>query len=96
MPSIFAKADRRVLWYFCKYGFQNVVLTLSILEPSATTEQVLQLEQHFIDTLDQNLNVDRIAGGTNGYREPMSQAARLLLCKLRGTPIYIYDTIRNH
>ena len=93
IPSILAKADRRVLRYFYKYGFQNVVLTLYIMEPSATIEQVLQLEQHFIDTLDPNLNVDRIAGGTYGYHEPMSQAARLALRKLRGAPIYIYDTM---
>ena len=32
MPSILAKADRRVLRYFNKYGFKNVKLTLFILD----------------------------------------------------------------
>ena len=42
--------------------------------------------------LQLNLHVDLVAGGYNGYHAPMSQEARDLLRKLRGTPIYIYDT----
>ncbi|KAF9818421.1 hypothetical protein IEO21_02770 [Rhodonia placenta] len=91
MPSILAKADRRVLRYFNKYGFNNVKLTLFILDSNSTWEQVLELEQYYIDSLSPNLNVDLVAGGYNGYHYPMSQAARDALRKIRGTPIYIYD-----
>ena len=91
MPSILAKADRRVLRYFNKYGFKNVKLTLFILDSNSTWEQVLELEQYYIDSLSPNLNVDLVAGGYNGYHKPMSQAARDALRKIRGTPIYIYD-----
>jgi hypothetical protein len=93
MPSILARTDRKVLRYFNKYGFNNVKLTLFIMDSTSSWEQVLELEQYFIDTLLPNLNVDLVAGGYNGYRSPMSQEARNLLRKLRGTPIYIYDTM---
>lgn len=39
------------------------------------------------------LNVDPIAGGYNGYHTPMSLEAREKLRNLRGTPVFIYDTI---
>uniref|UniRef100_UPI00315D7969 GIY endonuclease n=1 Tax=Alternaria tenuissima TaxID=119927 RepID=UPI00315D7969 len=92
MPSILAKADRRVLRYFNKYGFSNVKLTLFILDSNSTWEQVLELEQYYIDNLSPNLNVELVAGGYNGYHKPMSQEARYILRKLRGIPIYIYDS----
>ena len=92
MPSILARSDRKVLRYFNKYGFSNVKLTLFIMEPSSSWKQVIELEQYFIDTLSPSLNVDLVAGVYNGYHSPMSQEARDLLRKLRGTPIYIYDT----
>ena len=38
------------------------------------------------------LNVDLIAGGYSGYHKPMSEESKIVLRKLRGTPIYIYDT----
>jgi len=63
------------------------------MESWSTWEQLIELEQYFIDTLSPSLNVDLVAGGYNGYHSPMSQEARDLLRKLRGTPIYIYDTI---
>jgi len=92
MPSILSKSDRRVLRYFNKYGFNNVKLTLLILKPSATWKEVIELEQKYIDLISPNLNVDPVAGGYNGYHTPMSQEAREKLRKLRGTPVYIYDT----
>lgn len=93
MPSILSRADRRVLRYFNKYGFDNVKLILYILEANYSWEQVLELEQIFIDSLSPNLNVDLTAGGYNGYHSPMSQAAKEALRKIRGTPIYIYDNV---
>jgi hypothetical protein len=92
MPSILARSDRKVLRYFNKYGFSNVKLTLFIMEPSSSWKEVIELEQYFIDTLSPSLNVDLVAGGYNGYHAPMSQEARDLLRRLRGTPIYLYDT----
>lgn len=93
MPSILARTDRKVLRYFNKYGFKNVKLTLFIMDSTSSWEQVIELEQYFIDTLLPSLNVDLVAGGYNGYHSPMSQEARNQLRKLRGTPIYIYDTM---
>jgi hypothetical protein len=92
MPSILARADRRVLRYFNKYGFDDVKLTLFILDYNSSWEQVLELEQYCIDNLSPNLNVDLVAGGYNGYHSPMSPAAREILRKIRGLPIYIYDS----
>jgi hypothetical protein len=93
MPSILAKADRRVLRYFNKYGFSNVKLTLLILDSDAIYLQVIELEQYNFDLLSPKLNVDLVAGGYNGYHKPMSEKARDRLRKLRGTPIFIYDII---
>ena len=93
MPSILARSDRKVLRYFNKYGFSNVKLTLFIMESSSSWKQIIELEQYFINTLSPSLNVDLVAGSYNGYHAPMSQEARSLLRKLRGTPIYMYDTL---
>ena len=54
-------------------------------------DQVIALEQHFIDTLSPNLNVDLVAA-SSGYHEPISQDIRNKLRKERGIPIYIYDS----
>ena len=93
MPSILTRSDRKVLRYFNKYGFTNVKLTLFIMEQTSSWEQIIELEKYLIDTLSPNLNVELVAGGCKGYHTPMSPEARDLLRKLRGTPIYIYDTI---
>lgn len=103
--SILAKSDRRVLRYFNKYGFNDVNLTLFIMDPDATWDQVIELEQYFIDRISpdpcpqppavgggKGLNVDLIAGGFSGYHKPMSEEAKIRLRQLRGIPIYIYDT----
>lgn len=73
MPSILAQSNRRFLRYFNKYGFKIVKLTLLVMEPSSTWDQVIELEQYYIDFLSPDLNVDFIAGGYFGYHEPMSQ-----------------------
>ena len=57
MPSSLAKSDRRVLRYFHKYGFKNVDLTLYIMDPKATSQMAIELEQYFIDILSPDLNV---------------------------------------
>ena len=58
MPSILAKADRRVLRYFHKYGFKYIILTLYIMNNKATSQMAVQLEQYFMNTLLPTLNVD--------------------------------------
>lgn len=90
MPSILKTKERRVLRYFNKYGFTNVRLIIYILDNSASLEEVVELEQHFIDSLNPDLNVDLVASGS-GYHGPMSQEARELLRKQRGMPVYVYE-----
>lgn len=52
MPSILKTKARRVLRYLKKYGFTNLKLTIYIMDNSASIEQVVELEQHFIDSLN--------------------------------------------
>jgi hypothetical protein len=91
MPSILNKANRYVLRYFRKHGFQNVTLILLILEPNSTEEMAVALEQYCMDTISPNLNVDMVAS-SSGYHEPMSDEWREYFRKLRGTKVFIYDT----
>lgn len=65
MPSILASSDRKVLRYFNKYGFNNIKLTIFIIETTASWEQLIELEQYLIDTLSTNLNVDLVVGGSD-------------------------------
>lgn len=95
MPSILKNSERKVLRYFNKYGFNNVELTLLIMEPSNNWLEVLELEQYFLNYLMPNLNVDFIAGGYFGYHSPMSEEAINKLREERGTKIYIYDNITH-
>lgn len=60
------------------------------MKDKSSLEQVIELEQHFIDHLKPNLNVDLIARSF-GYHEPMSQEMRNKLRKSRGTPVYMYN-----
>jgi hypothetical protein len=91
MPSILKTKARRVLRYLNKHGFDNIKLTIYIMNENSSLEQVVALEQHFIDSLKPNLNVDLVAS-SSGYHEPMSQEIREKLRKQRGTPVYMYDT----
>lgn len=56
---------------------------------TASLEQIVELEQHFIDSLKPKLNVDLVAS-SSGYH-PMSQEIREKLRKQRGTPVFVYD-----
>ena len=90
MPSILNSKARRVLHYLNKYGFSNIYLTIYIMNEDSSFNQVVELEQHLIDSLKPNLNVDLVARGF-GHHEPMSQEIREKLRKMRGTPIYMYS-----
>lgn len=90
MPSILRVGDRRVLRYLNKYGFINIRLTFLIMDASCTLDQVLSLEQYYIDNLPTSLNVDRFAQST-GYHTPMSMEMRIKLRLERGKQVFIYD-----
>lgn len=90
MPSILKTKARRVLRHFNKHGFKYTNLTIYIMNENSSLNEVVRLEQYFIDTLKPNLNVDLIAS-SSGYHEPMSQEIRDRLRKERGTPVYIYS-----
>jgi len=90
MPSILKTKARRVLRYLNKYGFSNIKLTIYIMDAKSSLDQVVELEQHFIDSLKPNLNVDLVAS-SSGYHEPMSQEMREKLRKQRGVPVYLYN-----
>ncbi|KIH86269.1 cytochrome oxidase subunit 1 (mitochondrion) [Sporothrix brasiliensis 5110] len=90
MPSILKTKARRVLRYFNKHGFQDTNLTIYIMNENSSLDEIVRLEQHFIDTLNPSLNVDLVAS-SSGYHEPMSQEIREKLRKQRGTPVYIYN-----
>ena len=92
MTSILKTKARRVLRYFNKYGFTNVVLHVYIMKKTASLEQVIELEQNLIDTLKPILKVDLEARGS-GYHEPMSQEMREQLRKQRGVPVFVYDAV---
>jgi len=46
--------------------FNEMMLTIYIMDEKVSLEQVVELEQYFIDTLKPNLNVDLIAS-SSGY-----------------------------
>lgn len=60
------------------------------MNDNSSLQQVVALEQHFIDNLKPNLNVDLVASNS-GYHSPMSQEMREKLRKQRGTPVYMYN-----
>lgn len=90
MPSILKTKARRVLRYLNKHGFSNMKLTIYIMDEKSSLEQVVGLEQHFIDSLKPNLNVDLVASSSR-YHEPMNPEIRERLRKQRGTPIFVYS-----
>lgn len=90
MPSILKTKARRVLRYFNKYGFENTNLTIYIMDENSTLNEVVKLEQYFIDELKPSLNVDLVAS-SSGYHAPMSQEIRDKFRKQRGTAIYVYN-----
>lgn len=90
MPSILKTKARRVLRHFNKHGFQDTNLIIYIMDENSTLNEVVKLEQYFIDTIKPTLNVDLIVS-SSGYHEPMSQEIRDRFRKERGTPVYIYN-----
>jgi len=91
MPSILKTKARRVLSYLNKDGFADINLTIYIVDYSTSLEELVKLEQHFLDTLNPNLNVDLVAS-SSGYHTPMSLEIRGKLREQRGTPIFVYDS----
>jgi hypothetical protein len=105
MPSILKTKARRVLRHLNKHGFIGINLTIYIVDYSSSLEEIVKLEQHFIDTLNPKLNIDLIASGS-GYHGPMSmensprgdslRASALGSCdklrKERGALVYLYDS----
>jgi len=86
MPSILKTNAWKVLRYLNKHEFNNIKLTIFILDIQSSLDQVIALEQHFIDTLNSNLNVDLVVS-SSGYHEPMSYDMRAILHKERGIPV---------
>lgn len=70
MPSIINTKARRVLRYLNKYGFSNMKLTFYFMNFESSLDQVVSLEEHFIETLKPNVNVDLVAS-SSGYRGHM-------------------------
>jgi hypothetical protein len=93
MPSILNKADRYVLRYFKKYGFNNVNLILHICKDTITISKILGLEEKFIREYSSNklLNIETVP--RSGYHLPMSEEARDKLRKIRGQAFYVYDNL---
>jgi hypothetical protein len=93
--SILKSGTRQVLVYFFKHGFEGVVLTLYVMNPNSSIEQILKLEQYFLDHYFNhplNLNTDNVASGAAaGKHYPMSEMAKQRLRKQRGIAIFIYD-----
>lgn len=90
MPSILKTKARRVLRHFNKHGFKDMNLIIYILDEKSSLEEVVRLEQQFIDSLKPNLNVDLVAS-SSGYHEPMGQEIRDRFRKQRGVPVYVYN-----
>jgi len=91
--SILKSGTRAVLVYFFKHGFEGVVLTLYVMNPNSSIEQILIMEQYFLDHYFNhplNLNTDNIASGS-GKHYPMSETAKQRLRKQRGIAFFIYD-----
>lgn len=60
------------------------------MDIKSSLEEIVHLEQYFIDHLKPNLNVDLVASNS-GYHEPMDQLMRDKLRALRGTTVYVYE-----
>jgi group I intron endonuclease len=90
MPSILKTKACRIIRYLNKHGFNNIKLTIYIMDINSSLDQIVALEQFFIDTLNPNLNVNLVAS-SSGHNEPMSLEMRDKLRKERSTPVYIYD-----
>ena len=66
MPSILNTKARRVLKYLNKHGLDNIILKINIMDENSSLEDVVNLEQYFIEKLKPNINVDLVAS-SSGY-----------------------------
>jgi hypothetical protein len=92
-PSILKSGTRPILRYFNEFGFKDVTLTLHIMDSSSTIQDILELEQYFLDIYFKNtlnLNSDNTASGSGKFY-PMSEAAKKRLRKERGIAVFMYD-----
>jgi hypothetical protein len=90
MPSILNTKTRKVIRHLNKHGFNDIKLTIYIMNTESSLDEIVSLEQHFIDTLKPSLNVNLVAS-SSGYHEPLAQKMRNKMRKQKGTPIYIYE-----
>lgn len=89
MASILKTKARRVLRYLNKHGFSDIKLSIYIMDEKSSLQEVVELEQYFIDNIKPNLNVDLI-GCSSGYHVPMTLEIREKLRNPRGIPVYMY------
>lgn len=90
MPSILNTKTRRVIKHLNEHGFNEIKLTIYIMNIQSSLDEIISLEQHFIDALKPSLNVDLIARAP-GYHEPTTQLMRDRLRKQKGIPVYVYE-----
>ena len=91
MPSILKSEARKVIKYLNKHSFNDINLTIYLMDIKSKFEDVVALEQHFIDSLKPNLNVALTAYDNAGSQDYNYAELWAKLRKLRGTPIYIYE-----
>ena len=90
MPSIISRASRTIETAFLKYGMINFTLTLYLLPFGVTDpKSVLALEQYFIDPLNPEYNICKIAGCSKGRVVP--ERTKNKLREERGNKIYAYS-----
>lgn len=93
MPSILNIKIHRVFKYLNKYDFNNIKLTIYILNSQFSLNQIVTLEQHFLNTLNLSFNIDILASSFK-YHKSITQNIREKLYKERDTSVYIYN-IKN-
>lgn len=86
MPSVLKRRGQKVLCYFHDHGFNNTKLTVYTMDNNVSIEDIIKLEQHFIDVLKPNLNVYFVASS--------SIKSTTKLGREKSTIIYMYD-IKN-
>ena len=84
MSSILRTQARRVLRYLNKHSFNEISLTVYIMDINSNLDEIVALEQYLIDNFKPCLKVDLVASGT-GYHEPMLQEIRERFRQIRGT-----------
>lgn len=102
MPSILKRRGSKVLRYFSEHGFNNTILTLYILDDNSTIEDIVQLEQYFIDVLEPNLNVYLVASSSIKIGSSRERSTIIYMYK-ESTLVYVftskqelYNTINVH